>query len=78
MSDEPFYTELALKLHASQFQTNFINILKIYLKVKYCEVNKESNLHTEEGIYTQLILQIRYKYANIALTAWILVKRIIR
>jgi hypothetical protein len=26
-----------------------LKILKMYLKVKYCEVNKESNLHIKNG-----------------------------
>jgi hypothetical protein len=28
-----------------------MKILKMYLKVKYCEVNKESNLHIANGTY---------------------------
>jgi hypothetical protein len=28
-----------------------MHILKMYLKEKYCEVNKESYLHIADGIY---------------------------
>jgi hypothetical protein len=28
-----------------------MKILKMYLKIKYCEVNKESNLLTANGTY---------------------------
>jgi hypothetical protein len=37
---------ILLKQHASRFMFIFITFWKIYLKVKYCEMNKGSNLHT--------------------------------
>jgi hypothetical protein len=33
-----------------------MKILKMYLKVKYCEVNKENNLHIAIGDYNPVIL----------------------
>jgi hypothetical protein len=35
----------------------FMEILTIYLKVTYCEVNKESNLHIANGTYNSRKLQ---------------------
>jgi hypothetical protein len=40
---------LILKQHASKFMLIFMKILKMYLKVKYCELNKEINLHISNG-----------------------------
>jgi hypothetical protein len=34
-----------LKQHASRFMLIFMKILKMYLKVNYCELNKENRLH---------------------------------
>jgi hypothetical protein len=38
-----------LKQQCLQIIANFMKILKMYLKVKYCEVIKESNLHVANG-----------------------------
>jgi hypothetical protein len=43
-----FYTKLAArfpKQHASRFMLISMEILKMYLNIKYCEVNRENNLH---------------------------------
>jgi hypothetical protein len=40
-----------LKQHASRFMLIFMKILKMYLKIKYCEVNKERNKHIANGTY---------------------------
>jgi hypothetical protein len=46
------------KQHASRFRLNFVKILKMYLQVKYWEVNKEV-------IYTlQTTLTIHVNYQN--------------
>jgi hypothetical protein len=38
--------------YASRFMLYFFHeSLNMYLKVKYCEVNKESNLHIANGMY---------------------------
>jgi hypothetical protein len=42
----------------------------MYFKSKHCEVNKESNLHVEDGIFKTCKLPKRSKYAKIALTAF--------
>jgi hypothetical protein len=36
---------LHFKQHAYRFMLTFMKILIMYLKVKYCEVNKENNLN---------------------------------
>jgi hypothetical protein len=47
-----------------------MKIMKMYLNVKYCEVNKESNFHIANSTYNSLKLPKRSKkYAKIALTA---------
>jgi hypothetical protein len=46
-----------------------MEILKKYLKVKYCEVNKESILHIENTIIIHLITKERSKYAKLPVTA---------
>jgi hypothetical protein len=42
---------LGLKWACPQIHANFHEILKMYLKVKYCEMNKERNLHIANGTY---------------------------
>jgi hypothetical protein len=47
-----------------------MNILKMYLKVKYCEVNKENNSPIANSTYKpMLVTKKRTKYAKIVLTA---------
>jgi hypothetical protein len=48
----------SLKQHASRFMIIFMKILKMYLKIKYCEVNKESKLHIANGTY---IIHVNYQ-----------------
>jgi hypothetical protein len=40
---------VALKQHASRFMLIFMKTLEKFLKVNYCEVNKNSNLHIAIG-----------------------------
>jgi hypothetical protein len=52
-----------LKQHASRFMLIFMEILKMYLKVKYYyEVNKECNLHIATGTHNQCKLPKRGQY----------------
>jgi hypothetical protein len=46
-----------LKLHASRFILIFMKILKMYLKVKYCEVNKDITY----TLQTELTIHIKYQ-----------------
>jgi hypothetical protein len=41
-------TQWSLKQHASRF----MQVLKMYLNVKYSELNKEINLHSANGAYS--------------------------
>jgi hypothetical protein len=43
-----FYNDIFLAARL-QIHAYFNEILKMYLTVKFCEVNKESNLHTTKG-----------------------------
>jgi hypothetical protein len=49
-------TSQNLKQHASRFMLILMKILKMYFKVKYCEVNKSSNLHIANGTYNPCLL----------------------
>jgi hypothetical protein len=50
-----------LQIHTN-FHEHFENT---YLKVKYCEVNKDSNLHIANGTYTPRLLPKKVKiYIN--------------
>jgi hypothetical protein len=54
-----------LKQHSYRFMLVFMKILKMYLKEKYCEVNKESNLHIANGTYNPCNYQKEVKiYIN--------------
>jgi hypothetical protein len=41
----------------------------MYLKDKYCELNKGSNLHIANSTYNPLKLPKKFKYAKTALSA---------
>jgi hypothetical protein len=58
-----------LKQHAPKFKLIFNKILKMYLKIPYFKVNKESNLQTTRSNCNLRKLPKKSKYAKIALTA---------
>jgi hypothetical protein len=69
MLKSPFNNFRRLKQHASRFMpinlhVNFENVSK---KEKYSVVNKESNLHITNSIYSLLTFPKRPKYTIIAI-----------
>jgi hypothetical protein len=49
-----FFKKIHQRQHASRFLLIFIKILKMFLKVKYCRVNEESNLSIANGTYNHV------------------------
>jgi hypothetical protein len=50
---------LAVKQRASRFMLIFMKILKMYVKVKYFEVNKESNLHVALTVHENFQKEVK-------------------
>jgi hypothetical protein len=66
-----------LNQHASRYVQIFINILKMFKKVKSCEMNKDINslIHALQTVLTchkNCQIKMSSKYGNLALTALVM------